>query len=167
MTTFRLAARTAAIITALMIGAVPAAAQKPSPEAIDAARELIVLKGAAPLYGNVIIGVIESVKNVFLQQNPMLQKDLNEIALALRTTYEPKKAELVTQIAGLYAERFTLQELKEVLAFYRSPTGKKMLDQEPKIIDESMGYAQNWGDQFSAEVMAKFREEMKKRGHDM
>jgi uncharacterized protein len=167
MTTFRLAARTAAITVALMISAMPVGAQQPSAGAIAIARELILLKGAAPLYHAVFVGVIEQAKNVFMQQNPMLQKDLNETAAALRVELEPRSAELLTEIARLYAARFTEQELKDVLAFYKTPAGKKMLDEEPKIIDESMSYAQSWGDKLSAEVMEKFRDEMKKRGHDM
>jgi hypothetical protein len=147
--------------------AIPAQAQQPSKAAIAVARELIVLKGAAQLYGPIVTGVIEQAKNVYLQQNPMLQKDLNDTAAALRAEFESKKAELVTEIASLYATKFTEQELTAMLAFYKTPTGKKMLEEEPKIIDQSMKLAQDWGNRLSDIVMARFREEMKKRGHDL
>ena len=52
-----------------------------------------------------------------------------------------------------------------MLAFYKSPLGKKMLDEQPKVVDASMTFAQNWANKLSDEVIAKMRAEMKKRGH--
>ncbi len=171
MTTLRLAARSAVAlavtIAVVMIVGGPARAQQPSASSVKMALELIELKGGTRLYQSVVPGVIEQSKNVLLQQNPMLQKDLDATAAALRTFYEPKKAELLTEIARLYAAQFTEQELKEVLAFYKTTAGKKMLTEEPKIIDASMSLAQTWGEKFSEQVMGKFRDEMKKRGHEM
>ncbi len=172
MRTFKLAARLAvAMIAATMLVssvAAPARAQQPSANAVALARELIMIKGGGALYATVIRGVIEQAKGVFLQSNPMLQKDLNEVAAALLAELSAKKeGELVTEVARLYAEHFTEQELKEILAFYRTPVGKKMLADEPKVIDQSMSLAQDWANKFSEQVLARFRSDMKKRGHDI
>jgi hypothetical protein len=69
--------------------------------------------------------------------------------------------------ARIYASHFTEAELKQILAFYQSPLGKKLLTEEPKTADESMSMAGSWADKLSEEVMSKMRAEMKKRGHDM
>lgn len=39
--------------------------------------------------------------------------------------------------ARLYAEHFTAEELEQVLAFYRSPAGAKLLDQLPRLMEET------------------------------
>jgi hypothetical protein len=70
-------------------------------------------------------------------------------------------------VALLYAQQFNEQELKEILAFYASPVGKKMLTQQPQIVDGSMKFAQNWANKLSEEVIAKMRVELKKRGHNL
>ncbi len=57
--------------------------------------------------------------------------------------------------------------MKNILAFYQSPLGQKVLAEEPKAIDESMSNAGTWADNLSEDVMDKMRDEMKKRGHDM
>ena len=69
--------------------------------------------------------------------------------------------------AKLYAARFTEQELKDALAFYKSPLGKKVITEEPAILNQSMDNVDAWGGKFANEVMAKFRAEMKKKGHDL
>ena len=40
----------------------------------------------------------------------------------------PRKAELQQQLARAYAQHFTEQELKDVIAFYKTPLGKKLID---------------------------------------
>src|SRR6266540_3905715 len=150
---------------ALGIGA--ADAQQPSASAIATAKEVITAKGAAALYSPLVSGVIERTKSVFLQTNPMLGKDLNEVATKLHTEYATRSAEIVNDVAKLYASRFTEQELKDILAFYKSPLGRKLIVEEPAILDQSMKNAQTWAENLSQEVIAKMRAEMKKRGHDI
>jgi len=104
---------------------------------------------------------------MFLQTNPMLGKDLNEVAAKLRGDLNPRTVEVVAETARLYAVRFTEQELKDALAFYKSPLGHKLFVQEPLIADESMRSAASWAEKLSAEVIDKMRAEMKKRGHEI
>src|SRR6266849_7072134 len=154
------------LAVALGIGAADAQ-QHPSASAIAAAKEVITAKGAAALYSPLVSGVIERTKSIFLQTNPMLGKDLNEVAAKLHAEYATRSAEIVNDVAKLYASRFTEQELKDILAFYKSPLGRKLIVEEPAILDQSMKNAQVWAENLSQEVIAKMRTEMKKRGHDI
>jgi hypothetical protein len=146
---------------------VGAHAQQPSAGAIATAKELITVKGAGAIYDPIVPGVIEHAKSLFLRANPTLGKDLNEVALKLRADYAPRSAEVMNEVAKLYATRFTEQELKDALAFYKSPLGRKLLAEEPNLLDQSMKNAQTWADKLSEEVIAKMRAEMKKRGHEI
>lgn len=158
----------AAMVTAgsLTVLAGPASAQKePTPQAIATARELLTLKRGDVVFQPIIVGVIETVKNVFLPTNPQLGKELNDVALQLRKEYQGRQPELLNQVAKVYAEHFSEAELKGLVTFYKSPLGQKMVAEEPAIIDESLRRAQTWGDALSGKVLERFREEMKKKGH--
>ena len=158
-----------AVMLALALTSVAAAAhaQQPSATAIATAKELITVKGATALYEPLVPGVIEQAKGIFLQTNPMLAKPLNEVAAKLKADYAARGAEVLNDMAKLYAAHFTEQELKDALAFYKSPLGRKMIAEEPKVLDQSMKNAQAWADKLSQEIIAKMRAEMKKRGHDI
>jgi len=145
----------------------PAAAANPSQASILIAKQLVELKGVTAMYAPLVRGVVEKVKNQFMQTNFMWGKDLNEIAANLERDYAQRVDELVDATARTYAEHFSEVELKEMLVFYQSPVGRKMVAQEPKILDDSMNYAGQWGDTLSEEVIVKMRAEMKKRGHDI
>ena len=100
----------------------------------------------------------------FMQNNPNLAKDLNSVAQKLVVDLQPRKAEMQQEIARIYAEHFTEQELKDALAFYKTPLGQKLIVEEPKVLDDSLKAADAWSAKFAEEVVTKFRSEMKARG---
>ncbi len=158
-----------AIMLALaLVAFAPAAlAQQPSPAAMSIARDLITAKGAMGMYDALIPGVVERAKTLFLRSNPSLSKELNEVAAKLRADYASRNAEVRDMVVRLYASHFTEKELKDALAFYKTSLGKKLIEQEPKILEQSMTEAQSWGDKLSEEVIVRIRAEMKKKGHDI
>lgn len=156
--------RLAALVLSLALAS-PAAFAQPTPAATATAKELIKVTGANSLFNPLIAGVVEQAKILFLQQDPSLAKDLNEIAAKLRTDLAPRMSELSDEVARLYTADFTEQELKEILVFYKSPTGQKLLAKQPQVIDNSMKFAQTWANNLSDQVIAKMRDELKKRGH--
>jgi hypothetical protein len=145
----------------------PAQRPAPSPASILIAKQILEIKGVQQIYQPLVRGVIEKAKNQFMQTNFMYAKDLNEIAAKLERDYAPKVNEVVDASARIYASHFTEAELKELLTFYQSPVGRKAIVEEAKALDESLAYAGEFGDNFSGEVIARMREEMKKRGHDI
>jgi len=142
-------------------------AQQPSATAVDLARQVIVIKGGNNMFDPIVPGVIETAKNNFLPTNPGLSKDLNDVALLLRKEFEPKREELLNEVARAYAARFTEQELRELVTFYKSPLGQKIVLEEPRALDAGLARAQEWANNFSEVVMSRMRAEMKKRGHDL
>ena len=161
------AVRPAAIAVALVAASSVAHAQKPSAASMLVAKQLINVTGATGLFTPLIAGVVEQAKILYLQQNPSLAKDLNEIADKMRKNLQPRFAEVTNEIARLYATHFTEQELKAILAFYQSPAGKKMLAQQPIVVDDSMKFAQDWANKLSEQVTTKMRDELKKKGHNL
>ncbi len=163
--TFR-AARLATVVLAISAPAA-FAQQKAPPGALAEAKQLIAVTSATSLFNPLVAGVIEQAKVLYLQQNPQLANDLNEIAAKMRTELQPRLHEVNDEVATLYATSFTENELKDMVAFYKSPAGQKMLKVQPDVIDRSMKFAQNWANKLSDEVVAKMRVELKKKGHAM
>lgn len=157
--------RLAVVAAALAFTAPVAHAQKPSPAALLTANEIVATTGSMSLFVPLVAGVIEQAKVLYLQQDPGLAKDLNDIAAQMRKDLEPRMSEISGHIASLYADNFSEQELKDLLAFYKSPLGKKLLAKQPVVADGSLKFAQDWANKLSDEVVAKMRDELKKKGH--
>lgn len=143
----------------------PALAAAPTPAALAAAGEIVKLSGASTLFNTLVPGVVEQSKILFLQQNPGLAGDLNEIGTKMRADLAPRLNELNAEVAKIYAGHFTEQELKDLLAFYNSPVGKKFVASQEAIVNSSLKFAQEWANKLSEEVTVKMREELRKKGH--
>ena len=62
---------------------------------------------------------------------------------------------LYSEIATVYMERFTEEDIDAMLAFYNSPIGKKMIAETPEITARSMQIGQTWGMKLQP-IMAKY-----------
>ena len=143
----------------------PAPALKPcSPGAKDAATEILKFKGASALYANVIPNIVLKTKESLLASNLNLQKDLNEVATIVNQSFQGREKEIGEGMAQVYCNEFTEQELKDLVTFYKSPLGQKLLTSEPRAIQFSMTYMSQWAQTFSEQVNGAFRSEMRKRG---
>lgn len=62
---------------------------------------------------------------------------------------------LLSEIADVYMQEFTHSEIKDMIAFYETPTGKKMADKTGVIMQKSMSIGQSWGMKFQ-EIVQKY-----------
>ena len=158
----------AGLVLALALSVVPAAAQPaPSPAAIAAAKEILKLKNASAMYASVVPNVVHQTKEALLRNNLNYQKDLNEVAVIIAQSLAGREREIDEGMAKTYAAAFTEQELKDLVTFYKTPLGQKLLSTEPKAIQQSMAYMNGWAQNFSEIVNGQFRAEMRKRGKEI
>jgi hypothetical protein len=164
----------ATLAVGLALAAAPAVAQQPAPAApkstpaaIAAAREILQIKNAAAMYANAVPGMVEKTKVALIQQNLNYQKDLNEVAPIVAQQLAGREKEIGEGMAQVYASEFTEQELKDLVAFYKTPLGQKLLTAEPRAIGLSMAFMNSWAQNFTETVMGAFRAEMRKRGKEI
>ena len=168
----------AGLALGLALTAIPAGAQqknapaatplKPgSPAAIGAAKEILAMKNASAMYANAVPSLVEQTKNTLMQSNLNYQKDLNEVAIIVAKSLAGREKEIGEGMAQVYANEFTEQELKDLVTFYKSPLGQKLLASEPRAIQLSMSYMNQWAQAFAETINGQFRAEMKKRGKDI
>ena len=171
----------AGLAMGLALTAVPAEAQqknapaapaatplKPaSPGALAAAKEILTMKNASAMYANAVPNLVQQTMNVLLQSNLNYQKDLKEVAEIVSKNLAGREKEIGDGMAQVYANEFTEQELKDLVTFYKSPLGQKLLVSEPRAIQFSMSYMNQWATIFAETVNSQFRTEMKKRGKDI
>ena len=162
----------AGLILGLALTGLPATAQqqgapplKPgTPTAMAAAREILTLKNAGAMYGNAVPGIVQQTKDALIQQNLNYQKDLNDVAVVVAQAFAGKEKEIGEGMAQIYCNEFTEKELVDLLAFYKSTLGQKLLASEPRAIQFSMSYMNSWAQNFAEMVNGEFRAEMRKRG---
>lgn len=143
------------------------AAQVASPAMLQLARDLVAANGEARAFEGVIPNLVDGAALSFVQTNPDLARQLREVALLLRPEFEKRQGEIIDILARSYATRFTEAQLKEAIAFFKSATGVKLVQDRPVIVQEAVQGIQAWGAQVNAQAVERVREEMRKRGVDL
>ena len=150
-----------ACLTICLLAAGPAGAQSPSPEAMAAARELIVTMRAADYFKTLMPAIMQQLKPAIVQNRPQVERDYDAIVPLLLDSMNARVNEIIDQIAALYARNFSVEELREVVAFYRGPTGQKFVQKLPLITQESMVIGQRFGQSIGAEIRGRIVEELR------
>jgi hypothetical protein len=125
------------------------------------------MKNASAMYASAVPNLVAQTKDALLQANLNYQKDLNEVAVIVAQQLAGREKEIGEGMAKVYAGEFTEQELKDLVTFYKTPLGQKLLTTEPKAIQISMGFMNQWAKDFAEVINAQFRAEMRKRGKEI
>jgi hypothetical protein len=65
--------------------------------------------------------------------------------------------ELINLIVPIYDRNLTHDDVKQLIKFYESPTGKKFVAVLPKISQESMVVGEKWGRDLAQRVIHKLQ----------
>jgi hypothetical protein len=159
------AARAGAIVVALFGFAAAAHAQAPSAAQLKLARQVVEVSGSARAFDSVLPQLFRQIYTVYSQQNPDLSKELAGTLESLIPEFDKRKEEIVVIISRAFAEKFTEAELNDLLTFYNSPTGKKLIATNNDILRDAYTKTQEWSGKLSQELDKRLKDEMKKKGH--
>lgn len=124
------------MILALVLAAAPAAAQpEPAESELAAARELLeVSRSRENFIRGMEIGMEAGMGG---QLSPELRRAVREV-LDEHFPYE----DLAPGMARLYADLYTEEEIRAMIAFYRTPLGQRMIETLPDLTAGSQRVAQ-------------------------
>ncbi len=151
---------------ALAISAVGASAEEPTPAALNYANQIFVDIGMKPSLDQVVPRMLSQLERNVLSTRPELKDALRETLLAIEPEFVKTEQGVLTDSVKFLASKMTEQELKDTVTFYESPTGKKFLSVQPAVAQEVASLARVWNDKLSTDILARAREEMKKKGLD-
>ncbi len=123
---------------------VSASAQEISEEHLKVAREAIKSIGSTRQLDNILPGMANTAKTGLIQNRPDQQAKITEIVDGAAIELAPRRGDLETEVARIYARIFTIDELQAIGAFYGSETGQKMLKQTPVFVREVDAAARVW-----------------------
>ncbi len=141
--------------------------QSVSPTHLQAAREVLVGSGISRSFESFIPQFIDQAKSNISGSRPELIKDLEDISKTISAQLEAERAEMVELGSRVYASRMTEQELKDISAFFKSPSGLRYVSTQPQVLEELFGEMQAWSQRLGARIIDIFRVELKKRGREI
>ncbi len=144
------------VVSAMSVMAPLQAGERKRPQADAqkqrAIRELITVMGSAKMADQ----VMNQLLTVFQQQSPSVP---NEFWTKIRANI--KTGELMDMIVPIYDKYYTREDIDGLIAFYKSPLGRKVVTTMPAVMRDSMSAGQQWGQKLARQVIS----EMKRKGY--
>src|SRR3954453_14815762 len=126
----RSASRLAAASFAVLLLASPVMAQQaaePPPTHLALARGVAVSSGMTRSIDAMAEPLLAQLQQMNVTR-PEIQQDLNQVVEMLRPEVDLQKQQMINTAARIFAERFTEAELRDIVTFYKSPTGQKFVE---------------------------------------
>ena len=108
---------------------------------------LLELSGVTELAVQTMVNMMESFKEMLPEVPDKFWTDFMA---------EIDKAELIALYIPIYDRYYSHNDIKELIIFYKSPVGKKILRVSPYVLQESMQAGEEWGEKLADRVIKKF-----------
>jgi uncharacterized protein len=138
----------------------------PSQSHLTLARELATISGVLRVYDAFLPQFGAQLRRGAVTR-PEITKDLDQVLDALKPELEQQKQAIVDTTLRFYTSAFTEAELKELIAFFKTPVGQKYLQNAPRLLDVLAVETQRWSAKTAEFLMTRVRAEMAKRGHQL
>jgi hypothetical protein len=161
-------ARRLLVVACLLLLSAPAArAETPAPDAVAAARSLVTTMKLADQYKALLPAILFSLRPALTQDRPEIEQDYDAMMPMIADAFTPYYTSMVDGIAAIYATNFTAAELRDIEAFYRQPTGQKMLEKMPVINQQALAVGQEIGRKAAEDLRQRLTEALRQKGHKL
>jgi uncharacterized protein len=156
------------LIASMLVFSICAApAQKPSPEAMTAARSLVTTMRLSDQYKALLPGILLGLRPALTQDRPEIERDFDAMMPTIVDAFAPYYNAMVDNIATIYASNFTAGELREIEAFYRQPVGQKLLQKSAALAQQSNQVGQDSSRKAADDLRARLTQALRQKGHKL
>jgi hypothetical protein len=162
-----MARRLLIVACVLLLSASATRAQTPEPDAMAAARSLVTTMKLTDQYKALLPAILLGIKPAVTQDRPELERDYDTMLPMIADAFAPYYTAMVDGIATVYANNFTVQELREIEAFYRQPIGQKLLEKTPAVSQQALAVGQEIGRKAAEDLRRRLTEALRQKGHKL
>jgi hypothetical protein len=154
----------AALVLTATLMAASGRADDIAPSHMAAALDAVHSAKASKDYDNVLPLLSERVQDQIIRLRPDLYKQISGVVQQEALKLVNRRADLDNDIARVWANAFSEDELKSITAFYKSPAGLKLASVGPQVVSGSLQAVKGWSDKVGQELLENSRQELKKQG---
>jgi hypothetical protein len=155
------------VVTLLFIFIAPVQAQSQDPTAQVAARELIDTIKLSDQFKTMLPFILKTLKPAIVQNRADVVHDFDAFQPVLLEKMGARVSALTDAVVLIYSSNFSAQELRELTAFYKTPTGQKFLQKTPIVTQQTMLAGQKFGQSAGADAQKQINEELRNKGHTL
>ena len=133
-------------------------------EAIIALMEASGALNMATQFSNIMVG---QMMEVLKQEDSAVPARAYDIVRdEVNTLVKEEIGSFIDYVLPIYHRYFTLDEIREMVAFYESAVGRKVVQVMPSMMQESMAAGQQWAKELEAKLVKRLQARFEAEGVD-
>jgi hypothetical protein len=160
--------RPAVILIAALALAIPSAAgaqNATDPVALAKAKALVQISNLVAMRDQMVALVEAQIAALVRDANPGEDDKVNRaVADLIRPALKRRIPEYLDLAAGVYADHFTRAELDQLVSFYKSPLGQKLVREQDELVPAIAQMSRDWVNRVGNEVLKDAADDFTKRG---
>ena len=138
----------------------------PSPAAITAADKILNTIGLKQSIAIVVPGMMQELETNVTRTRPEIRDSLRATLKAIQPEFDQTAKQTYSEAASLLASQMPEKDIIDVAAFFDSPAGKKYVEVTPIFLQKLSDVTGAWREKLSTDILARARDDMKKKGID-
>jgi uncharacterized protein len=155
------------IAGALLFSISAASAQTPSPDAMTAARSLVTTMKLPDQYKALLPAILLGLRRTLTQDRPEIERDYDAMKPTVEAAFTPYYTAMLDDVAAIYANNFTVAEMREMETFFRRPVGQKYLEKAPAIAQQINQVTQDASRKAADDLRTRLTEALRQKGHKL
>ncbi|MES1935263.1 DUF2059 domain-containing protein [Salinisphaera hydrothermalis] len=156
-------------------GNAPNASTTPSAAATDQSKEQLIrtlvnltdTPEVQALFSQELINRVSSAISMFGPTlNPQTMNVISQQTRAVVSEHINDGDALYSVLAPVYEKHFNLIELAQLVQFYKSPLGQKLVNTSPELMSETMDLGSQWGLSLVPEIVQRVRAQLNAQNAD-
>jgi hypothetical protein len=151
----------------LLLSVCGAAAQTPSPEAMTAARALVTTMKLPDQYKALLPAILLGLRRELTQDRPEIERDYDGMKPTIEAAFTPYYTGMLNDVAAVYANNFTVAEMRDMESFFQRPAGQKYLEKAPAVTQQVNQVTQDASRKAAENLRARLTQALREKGHKL
>jgi len=134
---------------------------------MTAARSLVTTMKLSDQYKALLPAILLTLKPALVQDRPEIERDYDAMMPMIVDAFGSYYAAMINDIATVYANNFTVGELRQIDAFYRQPVGQEFLEKAQAITQQSNQVGQDASRKAAEDLRTRLTEALRQKGHKL
>jgi uncharacterized protein len=156
------------IVASVLLSSICASqAQAPSPEAMTAARNLVTTMKLPNQYKALLPAILLGLRRTLTQDRPEIESDYDNMKPMVEAAFAPYYTGMLNDVAAVYANNFSVAEMRDMEAFFQRPAGQKYLEKASAVTQQINQVTQDASRKAADDLRTRLTEALRQKGHKL
>src|ERR1700730_16852052 len=148
----------------LLLSVCASRAQTPSPDAMTAARSLVTTMKLPEQYKALLPAILLGLRRTLTQDRPEIESDYDSMKPMVDAAFTPYYTAMLDDVAAIYANNYTVAEMRDMEAFLTRRVGKNYLEKAPAVTHQTSQVPQHASRKAADDLRTRLTEALRQKG---